>query len=282
MIPNPERFLPYAREGMEAARAVLVGSRHTAESLWETVDLPGLEEKTRLGPPGVDVERVLARPAGSAPAGRAGGPRRGGSSGRKAGGLGRDPASPRGLARLRRAEGPRVVFVGKLIVSKGVDLLLAAWPLVHRAHPEARLMMVGFGEYRDGLARSFWRRSRRGDLDAAREIAAAGWGLEGGRGGAAADPPAFLGEPPEGYERCLPRRRRPLSFVGRLEHDEVADLLPRQPRRWSCRAPSPRRSAWSRPRPPPAGRCRSRAGHSGLPRSPAVLSRRSAAPTSGA
>ena len=24
-----------------------------------------------------------------------------------------------------------MIFVGKLIVSKGVDLLLAAWPLVH-------------------------------------------------------------------------------------------------------------------------------------------------------
>src|SRR5689334_18593664 len=47
--PNP-RFLPYAREGMEAAAGILVGSR------------------------------------------------------------------------------PRIVFVGKLIVSKGVDLLLAAWP----------------------------------------------------------------------------------------------------------------------------------------------------------
>ena len=31
--PNP-RFLPYASEGMEAAAGVLVGSRHTAESLW--------------------------------------------------------------------------------------------------------------------------------------------------------------------------------------------------------------------------------------------------------
>ena len=67
VIPNP-RFLPYAREGMEAARAVLVGSRHTAESLWETVDLDGLREKTRLGPPGVDVEAFAPLPAGADPA----------------------------------------------------------------------------------------------------------------------------------------------------------------------------------------------------------------------
>src|SRR6185295_19774621 len=105
--PNP-RFLPYAREGMEAAAGVLVGSRHTAESLWGALpDVTGLRDKTRLGPPGVDTEEF--------------------SSG--------DERSP------------RVVFVGKLIVSKGVDLLLAAWPLVRAKHPEARLEIAGFGEY---------------------------------------------------------------------------------------------------------------------------------------
>ena len=66
--PHP-RFLPYAEEGMEAASGVLVGSRHTAESLWEALpEVPGLKEKTRLGPPGVDTEafrpRVLSRGEG--------------------------------------------------------------------------------------------------------------------------------------------------------------------------------------------------------------------------
>ncbi|MBI5104206.1 MAG: glycosyltransferase, partial [Solirubrobacterales bacterium] len=54
--PDPERFLPYAREGLARARAVLVGSRHTAESLWAAMDDPSLPGRTRLGPPGVDVE----------------------------------------------------------------------------------------------------------------------------------------------------------------------------------------------------------------------------------
>jgi len=54
--PHP-RFLPYAAEGLEAAKGVLVGSRHTAESLWATLpNVPGLKEKTRLGPPGVDTQ----------------------------------------------------------------------------------------------------------------------------------------------------------------------------------------------------------------------------------
>src|SRR5581483_5186278 len=46
----------------------------------------------------------------------------------------------------------RVLFVGKLLVSKGVDLLAAAWPLVHRARTAAgetapRILFIGFGAF---------------------------------------------------------------------------------------------------------------------------------------
>ena len=54
--PDAERFLPYAREGLEPAEAVLVGSLHTARSLWDALEDPAIEARTRLGPPGVDVE----------------------------------------------------------------------------------------------------------------------------------------------------------------------------------------------------------------------------------
>src|SRR3954454_5209193 len=57
--PHPERFLPYAREGLANARAVLVGSRHTAESLWAAMGDDELPKRTRLGPPGVDVEHFV-------------------------------------------------------------------------------------------------------------------------------------------------------------------------------------------------------------------------------
>src|SRR3954467_9353213 len=50
--PHRERFLPYARQGLAGARTVLVGSRHTAESLWTALDEPDLPARTRLGPPG--------------------------------------------------------------------------------------------------------------------------------------------------------------------------------------------------------------------------------------
>jgi glycosyltransferase involved in cell wall biosynthesis len=201
--PHP-RFLPYAREGMEAAEGVLVGSRHTAESLWAALpDVAELREKTRLGPPGVDTESFRPREVGSGPPGT---PRE-----REPGGP--DPTSP------------RVVFVGKLIVSKGVDLLLAAWPLIRAEHPDARLEVAGFGEYEAGLRRLL-AALERGDINDAREVALAGWGLEGGEQKPLPILSAFLSDPPPGYVEAAAAAAGSVEFIGRLEHDEVAELLP--------------------------------------------------------
>lgn len=184
--PHP-RFLPYAREGMEAAAGVLVGSGHTAESLWAALpEVPDLREKTRLGPPGVDVGEF--RPAG--------------------------------------AREPLVVFVGKLIVSKGVDLLLAAWPLVAAAHPGARLQIAGYGEYEGGLRRLLAALDR-GDLKDARAVARLGWALEGGEERPLPILSAFLAAPPPGYLEAARGMARSVELIGRLEHHEVAELLPR-------------------------------------------------------
>src|SRR3954454_11727601 len=68
---HPERFLPYAREGLAKARAVLVGSRHTAESLWAAMGDRGLEARTKLGPPGVDIAEFRPREPEAARAGLA-------------------------------------------------------------------------------------------------------------------------------------------------------------------------------------------------------------------
>jgi glycosyltransferase involved in cell wall biosynthesis len=184
--PHP-RFLPYAREGMEAARGILIGSAHTAESLWAALpDVPDLREKTRLGPPGVDVEEF--RPAGE--------------------------------------REPLVAFVGKLIVSKGVDLLLAAWPLVRARHPRVRLEIAGFGAYEDAVRRLL-AALERGDLDDAREVARRGWGLEGGEERPLPILSAFLADPPEGYAEMARAAAGSVELIGRLEHHEVAELFPR-------------------------------------------------------
>jgi glycosyltransferase involved in cell wall biosynthesis len=185
--PNP-RFLSYAEEGMEAATGVLVGSHHTAESLWEALPgVAGLRAKTRLGPPGVDTEAFQPRTG---------------------------PAAE-----------PTVVFVGKLIVSKGVDLLLAAWPLVVAKHPTARLRIAGFGEY-EGALRRLLSSIEHGDLEDARQLAAVGRALEGGEESPLPILSAFLADPPDGYVDAAKAAAGSIELIGRLEHDEVADLLP--------------------------------------------------------
>jgi glycosyltransferase involved in cell wall biosynthesis len=204
--PHLDRFGPFAEEGMSGASGVLVGSRHTAESLWAALpDVPGLREKTRLGPPGVDTEtfrpRVLSR----------------GEGGLRARSTSSTPLPPRH---------PRtIVFVGKFIVSKGVDLLIAAWPLVRARHPDAELKLVGYGEFEAGLRRLL-AALEGGDLDDAREVARLGWKLEGGTERPLPILSAFLANPPDGYVDAAKGIAGSVDFIGRLEHDEVAALLP--------------------------------------------------------
>jgi len=225
--PHPERFLPLAREGLAVAGGVLVGSRHTAESLWATMGDPELPSRTRLGPPGVDVNAFLPRRPDEAAA------RLSALAERLRGGGAAGWGGEEGAADALQALDPRrdriVAYVGKLIVSKGVDLLLAAWPLVAERVPESRLCVVGFGTYRDGL-HSLAAALGRGDLDAAREIAARGRELEGGPPGELAYLASFLdgltGEARERYARAAAGAMERVSFTGRLEYSDLPDLLP--------------------------------------------------------
>jgi glycosyltransferase involved in cell wall biosynthesis len=223
--PHRERFLPFALEGLRGASGVLVGSLHTAESLWEVTGEPGLPDRTRLGPPGVDVRSFRPKPPEEAAEGldlladriEAAPADWGGEEG-----------AAEALRRLDPRRDRLVAYVGKLIVSKGVDLLLAAWPLVLAQVPEARLVVVGFGEYRAGLRRLVSALGG-GDLGAAREIAARGRELEGGPGGELRYLAAFLdglgGERREAYLRAGSGLERRVHFTGRLEHADLPALL---------------------------------------------------------
>ena len=213
--PNPERFLPYALEGIRGAAGVLVGSHHTGNSLFEVLaDEPSLPERTRLGPPGVDVhefrprepdlEQLASRPAAA---------------------WGGEQGSPEVLRELDPARDRIVSYVGKLIVSKGVDLLLAAWPLVVERVPDARLVVVGFGTYFDAHGRLV-EALRTGDLDRLREIAARGRELEGGPPGELHYLGAFLDSAGEDWLAAAPAAAERIHFTGRLEHDDLPLLLP--------------------------------------------------------
>ncbi|HEX4734646.1 MAG TPA: glycosyltransferase family 4 protein [Thermoleophilaceae bacterium] len=231
VAPHPERFRPYAVEGLEPARAILVGSRHTAEGLWAVMDDPAIEEKTRLGPPGVDADEFIPRADAAE--------RLAALAERLAGGDTAGWGGEAGAADALRALDPErdriVSYVGKLIVSKGVDLLVAAWPLVAERVPDARLVVVGFGTYRGGIER-LAHALRDGDLDAAREIAMRGRELEGGPEGELRLLRAFLDRLDADADGGADRRAAYLDaaahglsrihFTGRLEHSDLPDLLP--------------------------------------------------------
>lgn len=238
---HPERFLSYAREGIAGASAVLVGSHHTAASLWAALDDEELPQRTRLGPPGVDVDRFAPRQPDAAVAGVRGLASNLRSAGATQGEAQGDAFARDGLlaaAALEALEPERdllVAYVGKLIVSKGVDLLLAAWPLVLARVPRARLVVVGFGAYRDALER-LCLALERGDVAEAREIALDGRALEETQAplGSVAKPLthllAFLeslsGEELAGYLAAAAQMGERVVLTGRLDHEELAELLP--------------------------------------------------------
>ena len=212
----------------------------------------GLPERTRLGPPGRRRRRVpparRRRPRGIASlierldaSGDDGGE---GAFARDAG------VAASALRGLDVARDRHVCFIGKLIVSKGIDLLLAAWPLV----PEARLVVVGFGGFRDGLLALLDALAERRPRRRARHRA--GRARARGRPASAAAPSAGL--PRDRRRRLLGRRPRPArarrphrapgarrarAAAGRLRGARLPQHLPRGLRDGGRRGGGVRRAA---------------------------------------
>ncbi|HEV8421636.1 MAG TPA: glycosyltransferase [Actinomycetota bacterium] len=168
------RYRALAREGLDGATAILGG---TADVLARTVQLvPSAEGKTKVVPPGVEVEAFRPMPRRAALEEVAARLRtdpdtfRGrppeldvlvhhAVESRDARALDDlahrydqsvpDPDAADRLLSLAAHEGPLVGYLGKLIPQKGVELFLAALPVIH--HPEARALVVGFGLFREWL-----------------------------------------------------------------------------------------------------------------------------------
>jgi len=227
VLPELERWRPYAQEAVAGAAGILVGSAHIAARLRQAVDDPVTNAKVRLGPPGVDTELFSPIPPSE----------RRPSLQALAADLRSDDdlrpttdesswtrdasAAAEAVDWYSEAAGPRVIFVGKLIVSKGVDLLLAAWPLVRARHPDARLLVVGFGGVGPILG-EVQAALDVGDLTPLGGLAARGRGLEGGEDAPLGFLSAFLDDAPADYPELARSAAGSVRFAGRLEHDEVA------------------------------------------------------------
>ena len=233
---------PGARGRWRGARAVLVGSRHTAESLWEAIDDERrLPERTRLGPPG------RGRRAASAPARTRRGDVRGRCPGRR-------PAARPRVRRGRRA--PRAPSPA---TRAQAGAALGEWGRGRPAggvrrqadrqqgpRPAARGLAAGAGARAAGApgggrlrglprgpGADRARALQAGELERARELALRR-ARAGGRRGRS---PSRCATCSSSWTACgragaSATWRRPAAlservlFTGRLEHEELAELLP--------------------------------------------------------
>jgi glycosyltransferase involved in cell wall biosynthesis len=133
----------WAREALAGARAVFVGSAHIREVLEDVV---GHVDRVHEVPPGVDVDEFRPQERGAALAAlleeaRRDPPNPGNAEERLP-----DEGNAGRLAEFLAGDEPTVVYFGKLIVQKGVQLLLEALRSL-----DARAVIVGFGDYRAEL-----------------------------------------------------------------------------------------------------------------------------------
>jgi glycosyltransferase involved in cell wall biosynthesis len=133
----------WGRETLAQAEVTYVGSQHIRQVLRDVVGDVG---EVREVPPGVDVDRFTLEDRPSALAGlieaaRADPPNPGNAEERLP-----DDGNADRLASFLAGDDPTVVYFGKLIEQKGVQVLLEAMRGL-----DARLVVVGFGPYRPQL-----------------------------------------------------------------------------------------------------------------------------------
>jgi glycosyltransferase involved in cell wall biosynthesis len=135
-----ERLSRWGAEVLAHAKATYVGSDHIRRVLEDVV---GHVDRVYEVPPGVDVDEFVPAPRDAALAALIEEARRDAVD---AGERHPDPGNAGRFARFFAYEAPTVVYVGKLIENKGVQVLFEA---LHGL--DARAVVVGFGDYREEL-----------------------------------------------------------------------------------------------------------------------------------
>jgi glycosyltransferase involved in cell wall biosynthesis len=138
-IRGNEELAAWARESLEGAEAVFVGSDHIRAVLEEVV---GHVDRVHEVPPGVDVDEFRPEPRDDALAALIDEARRDDHGDERL----PDEGNAERFADFFASEAPTVVYFGKLLYNKGVHLLLEALREL-----DARAVIVGFGEYRAEL-----------------------------------------------------------------------------------------------------------------------------------
>ncbi len=138
-----EELSAWGRETLAAAQAVFVGSAHIREVLEEVV---GHVDRVREVPPGVDVDEFRPEPRADALAALLEEARRDPPNPGNANERLPDEGNAERFAAFLDGDRPTVLYFGKLIRNKGVQLLLEALREI-----DARAVIVGFGDYREEL-----------------------------------------------------------------------------------------------------------------------------------
>jgi glycosyltransferase involved in cell wall biosynthesis len=133
----------WGAETLAGAEVVYAGSEHIRDVLEEVV---GQVDRVEIVPPGVDVDEFRPEPSEQALAAlleeaRADPPNPGNGEERLP-----DEGNAARFARFFAAQRPTVVYFGKLIENKGVQVVLEAI-----AGLDARAVVVGFGDFREQL-----------------------------------------------------------------------------------------------------------------------------------
>ncbi len=228
--PELERW---GAEALAAADATYVGSEHIRRVLEDVV---GHVDRVHTVPPGVDVDEFVLQDRGEALAellaeARADPPNPGNAEERLP-----DAGNAERLASFLAGDEPTVVYFGKLIEQKGVQLLLEAM----RGLP-ARLVVVGFGPYRPVLEaaappgtlftgplehRHLVHLLPLADVTVVPSVFPEAFGMVAAEAAAAGSPPLVarhsgLAEVAAGIEEAYPAPFRPLAS---FEPGDVADL----------------------------------------------------------
>jgi len=138
-IRGNEELAAWARESLEGAEAVFVGSEHIRAVLEEVV---GHVDRVYEVPPGVDVDEFRPEPRDEALAALIDEARRDDHGDERL----PDEGNAERFADFFASNAPTVVYFGKLLYNKGVHLLLEALREL-----DARAVIVGFGDYRAEL-----------------------------------------------------------------------------------------------------------------------------------